>query len=241
MAIKFGHKVTATWLAAFSLLFLTLSASGEPESAAQPGPGEVVREATTRIMALVDEAPGYFDTDPERYFGQIGAELDAVVDFRGFARGVMGDYASSARYRSLDEAGRDTLRAQLDAFTSVLRDGLIRTYGRGLLAFGGSKVELAETEFSPGSARVASVTQRVFSDGGQVYSVRYQMGQYRDGSWQLRNMIIENINLGEIYRGQFEAAVKAANGDVEQVISTWDDSQVISGRDNEKESGDGSA
>lgn len=222
MSFSFGHN----WLAGtLAMLLVTLGLSAQAQET-PPGPGEVVKVATDRIMALVEAAPEYFDEDPDRYINAIGAELDQVVDFRGFARGVMGEYASSARYRSLDAAGQEVLKEQLDRFTSVLRAGLINTYSRGLLAFGGSKVELAETEVAPGSARVASVTQRVYSDEGKVYTVKYQMGQYRDGSWQLRNMIIENINLGEIYRGQFEAAAKEAGGDLDQVIADWDDTKV---------------
>lgn len=220
-----------TWILAFGLL-MPFSAT-----AAEVGPGVIVKDSTDRIMALVDEAIDYFDDDPERFFDAMGAELDKVVDFRGFARGVMGDYASSARYRTLDAAGREALKAQLDAFTVALRQGLINTYSRGLLAFGGARTELASTDFSPDSSRVASVTQRVFSPEGNVYSIRYQMGQYKDGSWKLRNLIIENINLGEIYRGQFEAAVEAADGDIDYVISHWDEASV---RVENKESTDGS-
>ena len=50
----------------------------------------------------------------------------------------------------------------------------------------------------------------------------------RDGSWKLRNLIIENINLGEIYRGQFEAAALEAGGDLDVVIANWDDNRVKS-------------
>ena len=197
-----------------------------PNESEFPGPGEVIEVATHRIMATVREAQDYFDESPERYFDAIGDELDEVVDFRGFARSVMGSYASSKRYRSLDDAGQEQLRDQLDRFATVLREGLIKTYSRGLLAFGGSDVELANTEFSPENPRVASVTQKVNSDDGQVYTVQYQMGQYRDGHWALRNMIIENINLGEIYRSQFDAAARQASGDLDQVISGWDDASV---------------
>ncbi|EED34923.1 hypothetical protein NOR51B_863 [Luminiphilus syltensis NOR5-1B] len=191
------------------------------EEMAAPGPGAVVKAATDHIMAAVAEAPEYFDTDPERYYAEVGAELDKVVDFRGFARGIMGSYASSERFRSLDKAGQENLRAQLDRFTGVVRDGLITTYSKGLLAFGGSDVELKDVELSPDSVRVASVTQLVRADDSRVYTLKYQMGQYRDGQWRLRNMIIENINLGEIYRGQFEAAVKAEDGDIDAVIDAW--------------------
>ena len=101
------------------------------------GPREVVAQATDRIMALVREAPDYFEEDPDRYIDGVGEELDRVVDFRGFARGVMGSYASAERYRSLDKTEQQRLREQLDQFTDVLRVGMVSTYSRGLLAFGG--------------------------------------------------------------------------------------------------------
>ena len=49
------------------------------------------------------------------------------------------------------------------------------------------------------------------------------MGQYKDGAWRLRNLIIETINLGEIYRNQFSALAKEANDDLDLVISRWND------------------
>jgi len=213
-------RILGLVLAAFSVGLLAQD-TVEPS-----GPRAVVAEATDRIMELVREAPDYFDEDPDRYIEAVGRELDRVVDFRGFARGVMGSYASSDRYKSLDKAGQQQLRTQLDNFTEVLRVGMVSTYSRGLLAFGGYNVELGQSDFSPQSTRVASVIQRVSGEDGKVYTVKYQMGQYRDGSWKLRNLIIENINLGEIYRGQFEEAALEAEGDLDRVIANWDDSRV---------------
>jgi phospholipid transport system substrate-binding protein len=229
MSLYFSNKSPLV-AAARTLVLLLLSAwclaSEADEILPATGPSEVIGEVTTKIMALVGEAPDYFDDDPDRYINAVGKELDSVVDFRGFARGVMGEYASSARYKTLSDEGRDELRSQLNRFTTVLRDGMVNTYSRGLLAFGSSRIELGETEVSPGSARVASVSQYVYGEDGKIYTVKYQMGQYKDGSWKLRNLIIENINLGEIYRGQFEAAAVAAEGNLDMVIDTWDDSQI---------------
>ena len=72
------------------------------------------------------------------------------------------------------------MREQLDKFTDVLRVGMVSTYSRGLLAFGGYGVELGDTDFSPNSSRVASVTQLVSGEDGKVYTVKYQMGQVKD-------------------------------------------------------------
>lgn len=203
-------------IAAMSTM-LSCPVLSEPES---QGPHEVIREATDNIIQVVREAPGYYDSEPERYFAAIGEQLDTIVDWRGFAKGVMGDYASGNYFRSLDADGQAKLRGQLEAFTVVMREGLIRTYSRGLLAFGGSEFRLLDEVENPG-ARVQSLTQTVTSDDGSEYVLRYQMGQYRDGSWKLRNLIIENINLGEIYRGQFAAAARDAEGDLDAVIATW--------------------
>jgi len=65
------------------------------------------------------------------------------------------------------------------------------------------------------------VTQAVYGEADRVYTIRYQMGQYRDGSWKLRNLIIETINLGEIYRNQFNALAQSAEGDLDLVIDQW--------------------
>jgi phospholipid transport system substrate-binding protein len=182
---------------------------------------DVVRETTSQVMVVVQEAPSYVDDDPERYYQQIQVILDDVVDFRGFARGVMGPYATSERYRSLDEAGREQLRAQLDRFTEVMRTGMVRTYGKGLLAFGGASIEISKPSLDEAQQSRVSVEQLIFSDDAQSYVVMYQMGRSKSGAWQLRNMIIESINLGEIYRNQFKAAARKENGAIDAVIAQW--------------------
>ena len=190
--------------------------------AADESPKPIIEWTTENIMSIVEEAPEYFDNDPERFYGEIGAVLDKTIDWRGFARGVMGDYASSARIRGLDDAAKAELRSQLEAFTAVIKTGLIRTYAKGLLAFSGSKFEVKDPELPSPDARTASVTQLVYGNGGSTYTVRYQMGKYRDGKWRLRNLIVENINLGQIYQNQFAAAADAVSGDVAAVIAEWD-------------------
>lgn len=181
---------------------------------------QVVSQTTDQVMAVVSEAGTYADEDPERYYQQIQVILDPVVDFRGFARSVMGPYASSERYRSLDEAGRARLREQLDRFTEVMREGLVRTYSKGLLAYGSARIEVEDPAADPGSDRIA-VRQKVFGDQPEPYVLIYQMGRAKSGDWQLRNIIIEDVNLGEIYRSQFEAAARKYNGDLDQVIVNW--------------------
>ena len=202
--------------------------SGAAVANTQSGPVTMIEATTARIMGIVREAPAYFDDDPERFYSSIETVLDETIDWRGFARGVMGEYASNARYRSLDSAGRKVLKEQLLSFTDVMKSSLVRTYAKGLLAFSGSEFEIVkEGELDP-NARSASITQLVYGSGDRIYTLRYQMGRSRDGTWRMRNLIVEDINLGQIYQSQFASAAKSAGGDLATVIAEWDISSTIS-------------
>jgi phospholipid transport system substrate-binding protein len=206
------------WLVACCLL--SGSAWAESPASGSPAYG-VVEDATERVMAVVKEADAYAEEDPERYYSAIQEILDPVIDFRGFARTVMGPYASSERYRSLDEAGRAQLRDQLDRFSEVMRVGLVRTYGKGLLAFGGSRIEVVKPEGDDAGEPRVSVRQLIYNDEPEPYVLLYQMGRDKAGDWKLRNVIIESVNLGEIYRNQFQDSARKFDGDIDSVIANW--------------------
>tara|TARA_R110000823_G_scaffold91174_3_gene201100 strand:+ start:19118 stop:19729 length:612 start_codon:yes stop_codon:yes gene_type:complete len=185
------------------------------------GAHALVAETTQRVLETVQAADDYVDEDPERYYEQVQDILDPLIDYRGFARSVMGPYASSKRYRALDEAGRAQLRDQLDRFTRVMRLSLVRTYSKGLLAFGGSRIQIIPPGEGEDVESRASVRQHVFADRDEPYVVLYQMGRDGEGDWKLRNVIIESVNLGEIYRDQFQAAAREQTGDLDAVIANW--------------------
>jgi len=207
----------ASRLLALAMLVAGLAgaALGDNRSAA-----ETLRETTESVLQVIDNAEGYVDDDPQRYYDAVHEVLDPIVDFRGFARGIMGDYATSERYRALDEAGRRALRDQLERFTATMRKGLVRTYSKGLLAFNGSRVELDEERSFEEGGR-ARLRQLIHSDEAEPYVVTYTMARERDGRWLIRNLIVEDVNLGQIYRSQFEAAARKYDGDLDKVISNW--------------------
>ena len=209
-------RVKSAWF--LGLCLLATGAWAVEGDLTAPG---VVNDTTQKVMAVVAEAGSYVDRDPERYYQQVQSILDPVIDFRGFARSVMGPYASSERYRSLDAAGQARLRDQLDRFTEVMRLGLVRTYSKGLLAYGGSRIEVLSDADENQASGKATVRQLVYSTQPDPYVLIYQMGRGKAGSWQLRNIIIEGVNLGEIYRNQFEASARKNDGDLDAVIDSW--------------------
>lgn len=213
-----SYRLSAIWLAAIWLL--ASSAMAQPD-AQDAGPYDLVEATTAQVMEVVTAAEEYVDDDPERFYNQIQGLLDPLIDYRGFSRQVMGPYASSERYRSLDEAGRKALREQLDRFTEVMRLSLVRTYSKGLLAFGTARIEVAGPEEGEASTSRVAVKQLIYTDDEEPYVVLYQMGQGKTGDWMLRNVIIESVNLGEIYRDQFLASARKLDGDLDSVIDSW--------------------
>lgn len=221
---KWTYSITAAFALLTGLLMLSLAPSlhaQDDEAAAGKTARETLRETTDDVLAVIEEARSYVDEDTERYYRAVHEVLDPIVDFRGFARGVMGEYATGARYRSLDEAGRDKLRDQLERFTETMRVGLVRTYSKGLLAFGGSRVELDDSPDAGDSADRAMLKQLIYSDEAQPYVVVYFMARDKSGDWKMRNLVVENVNLGQIYRSQFESAARRYDGDIDQVIANW--------------------
>lgn len=221
MIAKVPHHIYNVF-SAIVLMSLLIAAPLRAAAPAEADSAHALVSATTgKVQAVITEAETYVDDDPERYYTQIQSILDPLIDYRGFARNVMGPYASSQRYRSLDEAGQAKLRAQLDTFTEAMQQSLIRTYGKGLLAFGKARIEVDREEADAADGRRASVTQLIYAENPQPYVVMYQMGRDRDDAWKLRNVIIESVNLGEIYRDQFLSSARDFDGDLDAVIANW--------------------
>jgi phospholipid transport system substrate-binding protein len=201
-----------------SLMLVSISSLA---NASQISAYDVIETTTARIMVVVEAASDYADEDPERYYRELQPLLDEVVDFSGFSRAVMGQYATKQTYKSLDKAGQKALRAQVKRFTEIMRVGLVRTYGKGLVAFGGSKTEVQRPEDVEDTGSSMSVTQLIYGDAAEPYVIQYQMRKNKSGDWKLRNLIVETINLGVIYRNQFQAAAQDHQGDIDAVIENW--------------------
>ncbi len=222
------------------LLCIVIGYSALVDAVEEKSAHEVMGSTTDRIMTILAEAAEYQETEPQRFYEEIHAVLDEVVDFEGFARGVMGKYASKSRYVAMSDEEKMHFREQVGRFSDVMRLGLVRTYGKGLLAFNGSRVVILPPEESgTGNSKSATVVQHIFGSGDKPYVIHYSMRQNRDGDWRLRNLIVESINLGQIYRNQFESAMRDHRGDINVVIDNWDVSTTESVGENVEEATSG--
>lgn len=215
-------KVVVIAVAAMFSSVLFAADSVEAEKVEQFTAHETVTNTTNRVMEIILAAQQYYDEDPDRFYVEVEAVLNEIVDFDSFAWGVMGEYGSKRTYSKLSSAEEKTaFRARMKRFSEVFRDGLVQTYAKGLLAFDGNKIDVLDPESEPAQGESVTVVQHIFGESEKPYVVQYKMKQDRKGAWKLRNVTIEAINLGKVYQSQFASAAKQYNQDIDRVIENW--------------------
>jgi len=207
-----------------SILFSTAALAAPTAKDAE----QLISTTSDEINAIVEGASTYFDTDPDRYYQQIGATLDPHVDYDTFARGVMGHIASKRYVESLPEGERAAARANLPKFRDVLHDTLVKGYGKVFYNYAGSQYAIKSTELI-GSGDRASVTQTVIDPQKKQYELQYTLNHQGETGWKIQNVIVDGINMGQSYRAQFEEALDLYKGNVSDVIKNWP--QIMDGRE----------
>ena len=220
----------AIGLALSGLLLLTSSLHADekvPDMAQMPevvqAPDQIVSEATTQLLKVIEGARSYYDADPERYFSQIGTILDPMVDFDGMARLVMGKWGTSAYYNGMSsDAERQALKENADRFANAFRSSLIETYGKGVLAFSGERIEVLPISPADVASGRVYVIQKIHGKSAQPLVIKYFMVRRSpDEGWRLLNVLIGDVNIGMLYRSQFASAMQRYQDDMQQVIESW--------------------
>ena len=155
---------------------------------------DLVEQTTEQMLVLIEDAKGYVDQDPERFYVAVEALLNPVIDFPRFARSVM-----AAHYK---RATPD----QRDRFAEGFKWSLVRTYALALTEFNDGGVKIIPSDRPAKRPDRASVKQEIRSEG-EVYPVIYSMAMNSRGEWRVMKIIINGINLGLTYRNQFASAV----------------------------------
>jgi len=191
------------------------------ESAAEEGAGyadiakaetatDMVRQTSDEVLRLIEAAKGYAEEDPERLYRNVEALLSEVVDFHGFARSVMGPHS------------RDASAEQLERFAETFKWSLVRTYALALIEFDDGEVVVVPPDRPPRNPQRQTVKMEIRA-GGEVYPVLYSVTQEDDGTWVIRNLIVNGVNMGLTYRNQFNSAMNDPQygRDLDQVIDAW--------------------
>ena len=193
------------WIA---VALLTVSAAMVSAANTASDPYKKIEEVSVELLDII---AAHRDTYPEAeaaYFDKLDQLLAAHVDFGFIARNVMGSY------------GRSASPEQRALFAKTFRDGLVETYGRGLIGYNDQKIVLLAAEPLAEGQRRVTVKQEIRSVDN-VYPLEYSLARKKTGEWMVVNVVINGINLGKTFRNQFVQSAQRSGGDIDQVISGW--------------------
>lgn len=193
-----------TWLLMVVLLLPMMAFANNTA----PDPYTVVKQTTNSLLAQLVKIRPLYKTDPEKFYSEIKKSLAPFIDFEGFARGVMAKYYRRATPKQREE------------FANKFQEELIRTYSSALVKFHNQKVEVMPLLQPPQDGR-ASVDLKIYSTDGSVLPVSYSL-VLLDGTWKLRNVVINGINMGLQFRGQFANYMQQYHDNIDLVIANWD-------------------
>lgn len=219
-------KLLQTKLTVLALCWVCLMCGGQAQASciaseatageATPSPYQLIGAVTEEVLAEIDRHRAELDTSAEEavkqqqfecFVGQVDRILGKVVDFDWIALKVMG---SDGKVASAEQ------KAQ---FAETFRAGLVETYGRGLLSYSSERIVLLPAENVDDRHKITVHQQIVGAEA--TYPLDYTMG-LKDGQWKVINVIINGINLGKTFRGQFTQSSQKNKGDIDKVIASWD-------------------
>ncbi len=174
---------------------------------ATPSAHEVVKSTTDQLLGDLKANKAAYQQNPQSFYDTLERILGPVVDSEGISRSIM-----TVKY------SRGASDAQLKRFEENFKRSLMQFYGNALLEYGNQGIRVLPAK-AEGAER-ASVGMEVTDNKGVVYPVSYTMVQL-DGQWKLRNVIINGINVGKLFRDQFADSMQRNGNDLDKTIDGW--------------------
>ena len=172
---------------------------------------ETVERVTDELFTDLNANRELYRQDPQAFYDAMNRLIGEAVDVEGVARSVM-----TVRY------SRRATPEQMQRFQDNFKQSLMQFYGNALLEFDNSGVRILPPSAPEGEQRT-EVRMEVAGKDGMVHPVSYTMVKIGD-RWLLRNVIIEGINLGKLFRDQFGEAMQRNRNNLDAVIDNWVDS-----------------
>ena len=174
---------------------------------ATPSAHEVVKSTTDQLLGDLKANKAAYQQNPQSFYDTLGRILGPVVDSEGISRSIM-----TVKY------SRGASDAQLKRFEENFKRSLMQFYGNALLEYDNQGIRVLPAK-AEGAER-ASVGMEVTDNKGVVYPVSYTMVQL-DGQWKLRNVIINGINVGKLFRDQFADSMQRNGNNLDKTIDGW--------------------
>jgi phospholipid transport system substrate-binding protein len=188
--------------------FFILLAALPVLAVAAPTAHEVVQQTTSTLLDDLKANKEQYRNDPSAFYSALNNILGPVVDVEGISRGVM-----TVRY------SRQASPEQMQRFQENFKRSLMQFYGNALLEYNNQDIRVLPASGKQDPKRTA-VNMEIKDGKGTIYPLSYTMVS-QEGSWKLRNVVINGINVGKLFRDQFSQSMQNNGNDLDKVIDTW--------------------
>ena len=168
---------------------------------------ELVQDTTNRLLADLAANREKYNQDPQDFYQALNSIVGPVVDAEGISKSIM-----TVKY------SRKATPEQMKTFEENFKKGLFQFYGNALLEYNNQGITVDPAKDESGDR--TSVGMTVKGSNGAVYPVSYTLEKV-GGEWKLRNVIINGINIGKLFRDQFADAMQRNGNDLDKTINGW--------------------
>lgn len=183
-------------LAAFPLL-----------AVAAQSPHDVIQSTTNELLSDLKANKQQYKANPNAFYESLNRILGPVVDADGISRSIM-----TVKY------SRKATPEQMQRFQENFKRSLLQFYGNALLEYNNEGIVVDPAKADDGKR--ASVGMKVTGNNGAVYPVQYTLENIA-GEWKVRNVIVNGINIGKLFRDQFADAIQRNGNNLDKTIDGW--------------------
>lgn len=185
------------------LAALPLMANAAPGQSAH----DLIQDTTNRMLADLQANKEKYKQDPRDFYAALNNIVGPVVDAEGISKSIM-----TVKY------SRKATPEQMQRFQENFKRGLFQFYGNALLEYNNQGITVDPAKDESGDRTTVNMT--VKGSNGAIYPVQYTLEKI-SGEWKLRNVIINGINIGKLFREQFADAMQRNGNDLDKTIDGW--------------------
>ena len=168
---------------------------------------DLVQDTTTRLLADLAANKEKYKQSPNEFYNALNGIVGPVVDADGISRSIM-----TVKY------SRKATPEQMQRFQENFKRSLMQFYGNALLEYNNQGITVSPAKDESGTR--TSVDMQVKGSSGSIYPVSYTLEKI-NGEWKVRNVIINGINIGKLFRDQFADAMQRNGNDLDKTINGW--------------------
>ncbi len=176
-------------------------------NAADQSAHDLVDRTTKELLADLAAHKAEYKTNPQAFYDALNNIIGPVVDADGISKSIM-----TVKY------SRNATPAQMQRFQDNFKRGLMQFYGNALLEYNNQGITVGAAKGDEGDR--TSVDMTVKGDSGAVYPVQYTLVKL-NGEWKVRNVIVNGINIGKLFRDQFADAMQRNGNNLDKTIDGW--------------------